>query len=278
MALKTVHDKIDEIPEEYRELYTEKDGKWELTGIAGIKTAGDLQRIQGSLDKEREAHKVTKGQLGEWKGLGFELEDLEQKLARIPELEAAAKGKLDETKIEELANMRAESIVRSKVTPLERQLQQTSKRLEEADSKVATFEQLEVQRKVHDSVRGALRSTKVRTEAEEDALLLADRVFQVSEDGKVETRDGVGVTPGLDPEAWLGEMQTKRPHWWPESRGGGAGGGRGGSGGLGKNPWTAENWNRTEQARIYKEKGAEMAGRMASAAGTTVSGDRPAAK
>ena len=43
MALQATHDKLDDIPEAYRDLYTERDGKYELTGIAGIKTAADVE-------------------------------------------------------------------------------------------------------------------------------------------------------------------------------------------------------------------------------------------
>ena len=41
MPLKVIHDTLEDIPEAYRELYSEKNGKWELTGIVGLVTQAD---------------------------------------------------------------------------------------------------------------------------------------------------------------------------------------------------------------------------------------------
>ena len=35
--LKTIYDNEEDIPEGFKELYTEKNGKWELTGVQGVK-------------------------------------------------------------------------------------------------------------------------------------------------------------------------------------------------------------------------------------------------
>ena len=34
-------------------LYTEKEGKWHLTGIKGMKTQADIDAVKATLDKER---------------------------------------------------------------------------------------------------------------------------------------------------------------------------------------------------------------------------------
>ena len=99
---------------------------------------------------------------------------------------------------------------------------------------------------------------------------------EINDEGLVLTRDKiVGVTPGIAPEIWLSEMQEKRPHWWPTSTGGGAGGGKG-DGGFDKNPWSGDHWNLTSQAHAIRENKAK-AERMATAAGTSIGGVRPAA-
>jgi hypothetical protein len=43
------------------------------------------------------------------------------------------------------------------------------------------------------------------------------------------------------------------------------------------NPWTADNWNMTEQGKIYTSD-PSRAEQLAKAAGTTVGGPRPAKK
>lgn len=277
MALKDIHDKVDEIPEEFRSLYTEKGGKWELTGISGVKTSADVARLQEGLTKERNEHKATKDKLAAWGDL--KPEEVTAKLDLIPELEAAAKGKLDDAKVEEIVARRVEGTIKSKLAPVERENARLKAEAAEAKALAELLQGEKKQRKVHDSVRAALVASKAIPEAHEDALLLADRVFEVAEDGRTVTRDNVGVTPGLEPSAWIAEMQEKRPHWWPGSSGGGAGGsGRGGGGGAGAgNPWSAAGWNMTAQGAYLRTNGRAAAEQMAKAAGTTIGGPRPAA-
>lgn len=270
--LQAVHEKVDEIPEAFRELYTEKNGKYELTGIAGVKTQADIDRLQTALEKERNDHKAVKERFSVWGDLQYE--DVVKKLDRFPELEAAAAGKLDETKIEEIVQNRVNGTLNSKLAPLDRELKTTKTALEQATAKVQEYETREIRRSIHDSVREAIIAAKVLPEATEDALLLAERVFEVV-DGKVVTKDGVGVTPGLNAKLWLDSIAEKRPHWWPASQGGGGTGGAGGGTG-GKNPFSKEHWNVTAQGQVIKEKGLEHAQQMAKMAGTTVGGGKPA--
>jgi hypothetical protein len=278
MTLKAVHDSIDEIGEQYRDLYTEKNGKYELTGIQGVKTEADVARVQTALEKERTDHKETRDRLGVWGDLDHE--EVMGKLDRFPELEAASKGNLDEAEIEKIVQRRVEGTINSQVAPLERQLKQLTK---ERDEVVQTRDNLlgeKRQRVIHDNVRTALTAAKVVPEAFDDALMLAERVFEIrDDDSAVVTRDNVGVTPGIAADVWLQELQERRPHWWPGSQGGGARGTGPGTGGMyADNPWSHENWNMTAQGRVVREKGMERAEAMAKAAGTTVGGQRPPAK
>lgn len=272
MTLKAIHDSLAEIPEGYRPLYTEKNGKFELTGIDGVKTQADIDRLQASLTKERNEHKATRDKLAPWGELNPE--EVQAKLDLIPELEAAAKGKLDDAKIEEIVQRRLEGTLKSKIAPVERENKTLKQLLAEKEQMVSTLTGRERQRAIHDSVRKSLISRKVINEAHEDALLLADRIFEVTDEGKVVTRDNVGVTPGLEPDAWLAEIQDKRPHWFPGTSGGGAGGNRGGGSGS-ANPWSADGWNMTAQGAYLRQYGRERAEQMAKAAGTTVGGPRP---
>lgn len=271
MVLKATHDTLEEIPEAHRELYTERGGKFELTGIEGVKTQADIDRLNRGLTSERDAHKLSKAKLEGYLNLG-DAEELQAKLDRIAELEAAAGGKLDETKLNELVEGR----LRTKTAPLEREKAQLIAQNAEKDTKIEAYEARERQRVIHDVVRTAASKSKMHEHALEDALLLAERVLEVDEQGNVTTKDGVGVTPGISPEVWLQEMAPKRPHWWPESGGGGGRGNPGGRGGHGgNNPFTAEHWNMTEQGRVYSES-PERAAQLAQSAGTTVGGQRPA--
>lgn len=276
MALKAVVDTLEGLDEHVANLYTQRGDKFELTveipGIEGIKSFTDFHRLNEALRKERTDHKTIKDRyapLGERK-----VEDILTIFDRLPELEAKAAGALDDTKIETIVTGR----LTAKLAPVERELQTTREALQQRDTIIAGFQQKEVQRTIGDSVRSATSKMKVVDSAVEDVTLLAERVFTIDESGKVVAKDNVSCTPGISPEVWLNEMQSKRPHWWGPSMGGGAGGnaGRNTSGGS-SNPWTAEGWNMTEQGRIYQENSAR-ADQLARSAGTTVGGPRPRSK
>lgn len=278
MVLKTVHDKIDEIPEEFRPLYTERNGKMELTGIVGVKTEADVARVTKSLESERNAHKETKEKLKLW----GELDPVEtlSKLDKLPALEKAAAGKLDDVTIADLASKQAEAMLKSKLGPVERQLAQTAKERDEYKNSMQQYVEKDIRRSVADDVRAAGTKLKMHPEAIEDAIEIGYRVLQRTEDGKVVTRDGAGVVAGVDAESWLTEMRPKRPHWWPASQGGDSrGSGNGGGSFLGgKNPWSADNWNMTEQGRYLREHGKDKAAAAAASAGSSIGATAPPKK
>jgi len=111
--LKAIYTDVTEIPEEYSALYTERNGQYEITGIEGIKTAGDVDRLQTALSNERSAHKNSKAQYG-WVGdltatevqsMRDAQEDLQHQLAQKPQ------GMSDEV-VEERANIMANRATR----------------------------------------------------------------------------------------------------------------------------------------------------------------------
>lgn len=283
MVLKDVHDKVDEIPAEYRPLYTEKAGKWELTGIQGVKTTADVTRVQTALDKERDEHKTTKASLTAWGDLKHD--DVVAKLDRIGELEEAAKGKIDETKLEELAQKRAEAMVKSKLAPVERELKTTKRTLEELTTTNVALTTREHARAREDVIRPLLVELKITPEHHEDVLLYAERHLARADDGTWSVKEGVQVggaalTTGSTPKDWLTELAAKRPGWMPGSQGGGARGSGPNFGGFGggANPWSADGWNMTEQGQYVRTHGKDKAEAAAKAAGTKLGGPRPAAK
>lgn len=279
--LEALYEKQDDIPAPFRDLYSEKAGKWELTGIKGLKTEADVLRLQQSLHAAQNDNKALKAVAKTWEAFG-KPDELQAKLDRIEELEIFAKGKgLDDTKLEELVGKRLEAGIKTKTGPLERQVRQLTEELSAVKGENESLKTDRKTRTIRDQIREAALSKDVgiRSEALDDALLFGDRVFELTDDGKVVTRDNVGVTPGLDPKQWLQDLRDKRPHWWPESVGGGSRGTRGGAPSSGAdNPWSAEGWNMTRQGAYLREHGAEKAGKMAEAAGTKVGGPRPRPK
>src|SRR5271166_3561304 len=104
VKLKTIYDTQDEIPEPHRELYVERNGKFELTGIEGVKTQADIDRTTKALEAERVEHKKAKEKLSKWGDLDpdtipAQLEELEVAKSKIATL--TTEGKLDDQKIKD---------------------------------------------------------------------------------------------------------------------------------------------------------------------------------
>lgn len=262
------------IPEGLSQYYTEQDGVWRLN-VKGAKTSEDVSRVQGSLTRVRNELKETKGKLAAYAELG-DFDDLTSRLDRIPELEAAAEGKLDESGIEAIVKKRLDAAVNSATAPLNRKLTKLEALNQELTTTNSDLLSRDTRRTITDNVQSALREMKALPEAYDDALLLANQEFEVDDEGKTVTREGSLFGAGLDPKNWLTDLMPKRPHWFPGSVGGGARDSRGGGGLSGPNPWGPRPaWNATEQSRIVREKGVEYAKRMARAAGAEFGNPTP---
>lgn len=270
--LDPVVEDLSTVDEKYHPLYVEKDGKFELAvTVKGMKPAAEVTRVHDALRKERNDHSSTKQKLQPFLSLG-DLETVQAQLAKIPELELAAEGRIDDKKIDKIVEQR----INTRLAPVQRERDAFKQQIDEKDGIIKSFETKEKTRTIHDQVRTAAKKAGVRDEAIEDAIMLGERVLEVTDDGTVVTKEGVGYTPGLDAQSLFTEIQPKRPHWFGESVGGGA---RGNSGGntMQVNPFTAENWNLTEQGRIYNQD-PKRAENLAKAAGTTIGGGRPPAR
>jgi hypothetical protein len=262
MKIRYEYASLDEVPEAVRALYEERGGKFVLAGVEGVKPVSEFETVHRGLGEERDKHRATKAKLAAWGDLSPE--ETLAKLDRIAELEKAAGGALDEKKIDEIVETR----IGSRLGPVERARKAAETALAEKDSLIATLMNERKSGAIRSAVTRAAVSDKVIDTALEDVVLVAERLFEVDDNGKVTVKD-----TGLSPQEWLADQKAKRPHWWPQSSGGGAGGSSGNL--AGENPWTAEHWNFTKQGVITKEKGEAYAARLAQAAGTTLGGPRP---
>lgn len=262
--LNAIEDNLDKVDPVYHSLYTERNGKFELTGITGMRTQGDIDRLQTALAKERSDHAAVRERFRPLESFG-DVATITSNLNRIPELETAAGGKLDEAAIEKVVEGR----IKQRIAPIERERDSLTQQVTTLTGEVTTLRGASTQRTIDDAIRQAATKAGIRPEAMDDALMFGERMFEVDSTGRIITKETT-QTPGLDPFAWLTDMQRTRPHWWPESVGGGASGSRG-SGGGATNPFLKANWNMSEQGRLYREN-PERAQQLATQAGTTIGG------
>lgn len=275
MKLKLVYGTQEDIPNGYEALYTEKDGKWHLTGVEGMKTSEDIARLTESLRKEREDHKKVKDVLAKLGGPDLDADALVEKLDEYEELklrvESGEGGKIDDKKVEELVEQR----VQRRLAPVERERDRLKTRNTELETENGTLKGTITRGTVESELRRHATEGKVVTSALDDILDIGANIFEVAEDGAVVTRQGLRNVPaGITPDVWLSDMKEKRPHWWPASQGGGAGGGSK-DGGTTSNPWTKDNWSIEAQAQLVRTDPGK-ADRMAKAAGVHVGAMSPA--
>lgn len=281
MKLKTIYASAEEIPEGYADLYTERDGRWEFTGVEGVKTQGDIDRIQGALTKERTDHKATKGELAKFEGIDPDAvhtmeTDLESARAQLDAI--GENGVVDEKKLEPIIAAR----VKQATAPLERdkknlenKVDTLTKAVQEKDGEVVSLKTSITVGGIERTVRDTAVTEKVLATALDDVVMRSSRIFEQTEDGRIITKDAPGVTPGLTPKEWLADMKEKAPHWWPTSVGGGSRGGNGGNATGANNPWSKAGWNITKQGAYVRENGEAKAKLLAESVGSYVGATKP---
>lgn len=265
MKLKAVYEAQEDIPEQYTELFSERNGQWELTGIEGIKTEADTKRQLDANRKLRDEVKGLKETLSKFDGIDADkfheqIDELEELRARVE----SGGGKADEEAIQK----RIDAAVQRKLAPVERERDKFKGELESATGKVSELTTSIQMSKIERAVVKAAQDAKVVPSAYDDVLLRAQRLFEVTDDGAIVTKDQVGVTPGIDPAVWLSEIQPKASHWWGTTVGGGANGNLNGSGSAGaSNPFSKAGWNKTKQGDYIREHGEDKAAQAARSAG-----------
>lgn len=268
--LELVYDSIDTVPEAFRGLYVEANGKAVLTHINGMKTQQDVANVQEALRKEREDHGAAKLSLKAWGGL--KADEVQLKLDRMSELEAAAGGKLDEVAMQKIIDARLEQ----KTAPLERQLREITAERDTFQSEIATLRGGIERRDMSDVVRSVATEMKVLGTAIPDVEMVAAMYLErdATTGAFIVKADAKGVTPGTDIKGFLKDMQKMRPHWWPPSQGGGAGGG-GFGGDNGDNPWSVKGWNLTTQGKYITDHGMAKAEQAAASVNSKVGNTKP---
>jgi hypothetical protein len=268
MALKAIYEKEDDVPEAVREHYAEKGGKWELQA-EGMKTQADVDRVKSALDKEKKEHKDTKDKFKAFDGM--DPEDVQSKLDEYDELKArveAGGGEIPEDKIQAIVDKR----VQREIAPIKRENDKLKTENDELRASNGELDGRIKMGRIETAVRKAAETAKVVPTAIDDIVALADRTFEIDDDGNVVTREGIGAAPGVGVDVYLTDMKEKRPHWWPVSAGGGSRGSNGEGGGA-DNPWSARGWNLTKQGQVLKENRSK-AEQLASVAGVPVTGGR----
>lgn len=267
MALKEAYDSQDDIPEAFRELYEESDGKFVFNGVEGVASSAQVGKLRSEAASWRSKLREAEGKLSKFSAFG-EFDDLQAKLDELEDLKLS--GSKDSEAAERLKEAHNQRLNRQK-SEFDAELAKTKAVLQhyEQQAKVAAI------KAAVEKAALEYKGGKLAPGALEDALMYAQNHFEVAADRgengllnvkEVLTRDGVGVTGAVDASVWLGEMLERKTHWLVQSSGGGAAGSTGGGGGS-ANPFTAAGWDKGAQGRVFREQGLDKANQLAKAAG-----------
>lgn len=295
MPIQAIVDKLEDVPEKYRDLYAAGDGgKFKLVGVEGVRTQEDIDRVMGAHNNEKTSHKLTKTELQAYRDKGINakkeadgsytltyqdkpLDAVFGELDQIPTLKAAAEkaGNTPE-KLQELVRPLLEKELGKVKGPLERSLRDVTDKATKLETENLGLKTQINNRTIGDEIQKAATALKMRPEALEHIVRAGVGVFEVGDDGKVATKDGVDVLTYLTAK----KRDTAWSIFWPDGQG--AGGGPGGKGGTGDkdNPWSATGWNLTQQGRILTTdpQGADTLAKMAGHAGAVGAKRQPVPK
>lgn len=287
--LKKFYDTQAEVPEAYRALYTEKDGKWHFTGVEGMVPSEKVKEFRDNNDTLKQEVATLKGQLAK-----FENVDVEKYRDLLGKEKDLREGKLyDKNKIDELVNGRTEEMRREHTN----QLKQLTDAKDAAEKK---------SKELHENLKRQMIDNKIITIGSRpefgleptghlDLVNRARSVADLDDNGNLifKNPDGTkmygkdGITP-MTSEEWVEKQATvEAKHLFKPSGGsgtppGGGGGGGGGSRngtsieiegrmyGTGQgqyNPFDKKTRNLTDQGKVM-DKDIKLAEALAAAAGT----------
>lgn len=213
MGLKLIVEKLDDIPEALRDLYSldEKGDKKYHLNVEGLE---DTSALKSAAKKERERADAAEKIAKQFDGLNAEeVRALMQRFENDEELQLIRKGETAKLRDRWTEKMRADHEKQMKAKQAE------------IDAAIQTGKKWS-DRVLDNAVRAAASTAQMHPGGVEDALLRARNIFTLDAEGNaIQMRDGAvvvgkdGQTP-FSPREWLESMREIAPHWFLAPAGG----------------------------------------------------------
>jgi hypothetical protein len=220
MTLKAVVDSLDAVPEAFRELYAEKDGKFQISAIEGLAPADKVREFrENNIALAKQIEEMT----AKFAGIDPEqVRQLNEQQRKIKDKELIDSGKIEELFAERIAPMKAS---------FEKDLSAAKEHSTKLQSQLETL-------LIDGAIRDAASKAGVRATAVDDVLLRGRQAFRL-QDGKAVPMDGDKMLYGKggDPmsvDEWVSGLADRAPHLFEPSQGGGAANARANLAGGGK--------------------------------------------
>jgi hypothetical protein len=257
MPLKYKVTNLDEVEENQRELYAEKDEGGKKIFILQVEGAVDRERLNEFRDNNIALRKEKEDLEAAWEGIDLSPEQVKELQAKQDQIRASkAKGSED-----------IEAEVNARVDRLKKEHEARVQKMQDENASLHTgLTDLTInQAAVTVATKKGLRPSAIP-----DLTSRARMVFKLV-DGKPTAleADGKSVKYGKDAtplsiDEWVDGLTAEAPHLFESSSGSGASGsssGGAGSSGKVKNPWKKDSYNLTEQMKITR-KDAKLAARL----------------
>ncbi len=214
-----------EIPEQFKELYEERDGEWRLK-------LDDKVIPKAKLEEFRSTNVELMNKLKEYESRLSDVDVEEYKALKQKMKELEEKKLIDAGKIDELVNKKALEIKQS----FEGELQKLQKEREKLEKQSSTYREKLARTIIDSEVQKAVLSiAKPRQGAINDILLRAKTIWKITDDGSpmplgpdgkvIKTENGP-----LSFKEWAENLVNEAPYLFEGSGGGGGHGGNGGGG------------------------------------------------
>lgn len=216
MALKYEVDKLDDVDEAIRPLYTEQNGKYVL-GVEGVVSRSKLDEFRSNNVSLKEQLETLQGK---YKDIDLDLyQQLSSEHQKIKDKKLIDAGKIDE-------------LVEERVKELRKNLE--GERENALNLHKSTRSRLETLLIDNEVSRFAVEAGCVET-ALDDIVMRARGTFRLDKDDNTVAMDGDKLIYGADSnpltiKEWMGSLVKKAPHLFKQSSGGGSQGSGSGSG------------------------------------------------
>ena len=210
MPIKAIYEKKEDIPADFESLYSERDGKWELTGVEGIKTEADIERIHEGLRKEREEHAAAKAELATARK---DLATAQDELKVYKDKGIDPNAEPEPPKHEDLV----------KLARYERELADANKALSDKVAELEALQSTVTRGTIKDQLRQSA-AKYIREDARDREIDILADMFELS-DGKPLTKADLERNSSLTAEEFLEIHVKENPFLAIPSNSGGAGGG-----------------------------------------------------
>jgi len=194
MKISNSYDKAEDVPQEFKDSFTEVEGKFVMTSPIDIKTDAEFEEVKKAKQHAFDEMHQVKEQL---------------KVESQKALEATSKNEVLELQIKDGADpAKLQELVDTKIKVATEEL---TKQLGEANEKNASFQNTIYGSELNDVVGGMAKNFS--DSVQDEANFILKSIMVRGEDGRHLSKEAFNLPAGLEPEQVVSKLTELRPNW-----------------------------------------------------------------